>query len=335
MSLLKITRFFLSPELVPQPEWDGSTTTNASDLKLEWSNEPTFQFKVLRVSDDEVLYSTYGYVIVFEDQFLEVKTSMIQNYTIYGLAENAHDFLLGNKYTQTFYAVDAGNTIDGNSYDTHPFYQETRYHNGKPATAHGVYARNALGQEWFLRNHSLTYRTLGGSIDLYSLSGQKDNGSSSALQTIKQYQTGCVGTPAMQMFWTFGFHQSRWGYENISVMESVVQGYKDADIPLECMWNDLDIYVLYRDFTNAPWTFPAVPFRQWIEYLHPRDQYYVPIIDSNTYAPNPENESDAYAPWSRGAELETFVRDPTTGGFYYGDNLARQVVETPMGLLLY
>jgi hypothetical protein len=27
--------------------------------------------------------------------------------------------------------------------------------------------------------------------------------------------------------------QSRWGYQNISVMEDVVRGYKDADIPLE------------------------------------------------------------------------------------------------------
>jgi alpha-glucosidase len=103
-------------------------------------------------------------------------------------------------------------------------------------------------------------------------------------------------------------------------MESVVQGYKDAKIPLECMWNDLDIYVLYRDFTNAPETFPADTFRAWIESLHANNQYYVPIIDSNIYAPNPTNESDAYEPWSRGAELGTFIRDPTTGGFYYGDN---------------
>ena len=122
----------------------------------------------------------------------------------------------------------------------------------------------------------------------------------------------------MQQFWTYGFHQLRWGYQNISVMESVVQGYKDANIPLECMWNDLDIYDNYQDFTNADNTYPAGPFREWIESLHANNQYYVPIIDSNIYVPDPSNASDAYPPYSNGAELGTFIRDPTTGDFYIG-----------------
>lgn len=54
--------------------------------------------------------------------------------------------------------------------------------------------------------------------------------------------------------------------------------------------------------------------RQFVAGLHAAGQYYVPIVDSNIYAPNPENASDAYEPWSRGAELGTFIRDPTTGG---------------------
>lgn len=91
----------------------------------------------------------------------------------------------------------------------------------------------AHGQEWLLRNQTVTFRAIGGSIDLYFLSGQTEDGSSSALHTISQFQQQCIGLPAMQMFWTFGFHQTRWGYENISVMEDVVRGYRDANIPLE------------------------------------------------------------------------------------------------------
>jgi len=96
-------------------------------------------------------------------------------------------------------------------------YQEPRYNNGGNTTAHGMYARNAHGQEWLLRNRTITYRTLGGSFDLYFLSGQTPgDGSSSAQNTISQFISGCVGEPAMQQYWTFGFHQCQWGYQKIS-----------------------------------------------------------------------------------------------------------------------
>ena len=267
---------------------------------------------------------------------LELVTNMVSDYNVYGLgmmstvvhcylayppsAENIHDFLLGDNHTQTFYAVDAGNTVDGNVYGTYPFYQETRY-GGSATTSHGVYARNAHGQEWLLQTDTITYRTLGGSFDLYFLSGQgSDDGTSSALETIRQFQSGCVGFPAMQQFWTFGFHQCRWGYENISVVQSIVDGYREADIPLECMWNDIDIYQLYRDFTNDANTYPVPEFTKFIEGLHASGQHYVPIIDSNIYRPNPTNASDAYDVYQEGADQGTFIRNPSSGDFYTGDN---------------
>lgn len=62
---------------------------------------------------------------------------------MYGLAENIRDFRQGTNHTQTFYAVDAGNPVDGNAYGVIPFYQETRY-GSKGTTSHGVYARNGM-----------------------------------------------------------------------------------------------------------------------------------------------------------------------------------------------
>ena len=72
------TRYVLSPELVLAPSWDGNTTAKSSDLVLTWTNEPTFQFKVTRSSTGEELFSTYGSVIVYEDQFLEIRTNMVE-----------------------------------------------------------------------------------------------------------------------------------------------------------------------------------------------------------------------------------------------------------------
>jgi len=45
--------------------------------------------------------------------------------------------------------------------------------------------------------------------------------------------------------------QGRWGYTNISNLQEIVDGYAAADIPLETIWNDIDVYQLYRDFTNV------------------------------------------------------------------------------------
>ena len=71
------TQYMLPADLVGQPDWDGKTNANCSDLAFAWSNDPTFQFKVSRVSTGEELFSTYGHVIVFEDQFLELVTNMV------------------------------------------------------------------------------------------------------------------------------------------------------------------------------------------------------------------------------------------------------------------
>ena len=80
-----------------------------------------------------------------------------------------------------------------NIYGTHPMYLETRYNNDSDSLSHGVYARNAHGQEWLLRAENVTYRTLGGSFDFYFLSGPTPK------QVIAQYQSGIVGLPAMQV----------------------------------------------------------------------------------------------------------------------------------------
>lgn len=71
------TQYLVPADIVLQPGPDGETTGSTSDLAFEWINEPSFQFQVSRRSSGEVLFSTYGHVIVFEDQFIEVVTNMV------------------------------------------------------------------------------------------------------------------------------------------------------------------------------------------------------------------------------------------------------------------
>lgn len=96
--------------------------------------------------------------------------------------------------------------------------------------SHGVYLRNAHGQEILLRPSNITWRTIGGSIDLYFFSGPSQPAVTMA------YQQGAIGLPALQQYWAFGFHQCRWGYQNWSVVEEVVNTYEQFQIPLETIW---------------------------------------------------------------------------------------------------
>jgi len=206
------SQYILSPHLTPQPSTAPDSSKNASDLSFIWTNDPSFQFRVTRASSGEVLFDTYGHKLVFEDQFLELVTNMVPDYNIYGLAASIHGFRLGNNWTQTFwnaYNLDNDQEIDVNGHDTHPVYVETRYASAEgnassASTSHGVYARNAHGQDWLLRSDRVVYRTIGGSFDLYFLSGPTPK------EVIAQYHTGIVGTPGLQPYWALGFHQCRW-----------------------------------------------------------------------------------------------------------------------------
>jgi alpha-glucosidase len=71
------TQYLIPADIVLQPGQDGETTESTSDLAFEWSNDPSFQFQVSRTSSDEVLFSSYGHALVFEDQFIEVVTNMV------------------------------------------------------------------------------------------------------------------------------------------------------------------------------------------------------------------------------------------------------------------
>ena len=319
--------FILGGDFVDLPMWDGHTSRSTSDLQFTWTNEPTFQFAVSR-RDGEVLFSTFGHVMVYEDQFLELVANMVDDYNVYGLAESIHNLRLGTNRTQTLFNADTANIIDGNSYGSHPFYQETRYWPDKSSTAHGVYARNAHGQEWLLREKTLTYRAIGGSFDFYFFSGQKSDTagtakcSSTALEVFRQYQRGCVGLPAMQMLWTFGFHQCHWGWSSINELKDVVSNYSAAGIPLESIWNDIDVYDRARIFTNDPVGYPSHELHEFVQYLHSRGQHYVAIQDANVYFPDPGDASDvaSYPAFTRGKEMGVFIRDGVTGNFYVGEN---------------
>ncbi|KAK2010371.1 family 31 glycosyl hydrolase [Colletotrichum eremochloae] len=326
------TWFILPEQLVPKPAADGKASSDGSDSDLEfkWSNEPTFGFKVSRKSTGDVLFTTVGTRLVFEDQFFEFASPLPKNYNVYGLGEVIHGFKLGNNLTRTIYAADAGDPIDGNIYGSHPVYLDTRYYqvdaDSKEAVyvaeatdknaeyksfTHGIFLRNAHAQEILLRESNITWRGLGGTIDLHFYAGP------TADAVIKSYQKTTVGLPVMQQYWTFGFHQCRWGYKSWDNLQEVVDEFSKFKIPLETIWADIDYMNQYRDFENDQNSWGYEDAARFLGNLHKNGQHFVPIVDSAIYAPNPKNASDAYATFERGIDADAFMLNPD-GSPYIG-----------------
>jgi alpha-glucosidase len=110
------TQYLIPPGVVTKPGVEESNVV--SDLRFSWTNEPSFGFAVTRKSTKDILFSTKGKKLVFENQFIEFASSLPENYNLYGLGETVHGFRLGNNYTKTYYAADAGATVD--MYGTSP-----------------------------------------------------------------------------------------------------------------------------------------------------------------------------------------------------------------------
>ncbi|KAK0735029.1 glycosyl hydrolases family 31-domain-containing protein [Lasiosphaeria miniovina] len=323
------TWFILPDALFPEPTERRPPHESNSHIVVSWENEPSFSFTVRRQETDDILFTTKGSVIVYEDQFIEFGSALPKNYNLYGLGEVIHGFRLGNNLTRTLFAADVGDVIDSNIYGNHPVYLDTRYFiSGESGEltyipeptdknaqyvsyTHGVFLRNAHAQEILLQPSNITWRALGGSIDLHFYNGP------TAKDVMKSYQFSEIGLPAMQQYWTLGYHQCRWGYDNWTALQDVVDNFAKFDIPLETIWTDIDYMKEYRDFENDPVRFGYDKGAEFLSKLHANKQHYVPIVDSAIYAPNPGDSGDEYQPFTRGVDADAFVLNPD-GSIYYG-----------------
>lgn len=104
--------YFLNGDVVPRPKASPNASAAYSDLALEWSNEPSFNFKATRKATGDVLFNTEGSVLVYENQFIEFVTSLPEDYNIYGLGEHFQQLRILHNATLTAYGSDNGNPID-------------------------------------------------------------------------------------------------------------------------------------------------------------------------------------------------------------------------------
>ncbi|KAF2743398.1 glycoside hydrolase family 31 protein, partial [Sporormia fimetaria CBS 119925] len=277
--------------VLPRPGGTVCGEETLLDVALE---EEPFSFTVKRKSNDEVLFTTKGSNIIFESQYVRLRTSLPENPSLYGLGEHTDSLRLPtSNYVRTLWARDAGAVPqNSNLYGTHPVYYE---HRAGSDQTHGVLQLNSNGMDIKINNDSgqyLEYNMLGGVIDLYFMAGP------TPFDVSKQY-SGISQKAAMMPYWGFGFHQCRFGYSSVEEVAAVVANYSAAKIPLETMWTDIDYMDEFKVFTLGP-KFPLNKMRDLVEELHSNGQHYIVMVD-------PAVAYQDYPAFNNGVDSDVFL----------------------------
>jgi alpha-glucosidase (family GH31 glycosyl hydrolase) len=97
--------------------------------------------------------------------------------------------------------------------------------------AFGVFIFNSNAQDYkldeFENDQSMvTYRTIGGILDIFFFAGPRPE------DVIRQYQS-VIGYPFMPPYWALGFQLCRYGYDTLDNMKAAMQRTLNGNIPID------------------------------------------------------------------------------------------------------
>ncbi|CAG9982075.1 unnamed protein product [Clonostachys byssicola] len=268
----KANQVYQIPESVfPRP--DSKSSPDSNTLKFDYEESP-FSFRVSRRDGEEVLFDTSAASLIFESQYVRLRTKLPEDPYLYGLGEHTDDFRLSTtNYSRTLWNQDSyGVPEDSNLYGSQPLYLEHR-----ESGSHGVFLLNSNGMDVMIDNNQedgqfLEYNTLGGVLDFWFFAGPSPS------EVTKQYAE-VAGLPTFAPYWGLGFHQCRYGYQDAFAVAEVIYNYSQANIPLETMWTDIDYMDGRTIFTTDPERYPVGKLRSIVSYLHERNQHYIVMVD--------------------------------------------------------
>lgn len=270
-------------------------------------DEDPFSLSILRKSTKEVVFSSVDMDIILRNNYAEIST-VIPSENLFGLGERTTNFKIKSGI-YTMYNKDIyGELEDGKGrgiqrYGSHPMYL-MREKSGK---YHISYLRNSLPMDVIV-NHDdsiVTYKIAGGILDFTFFFG--DENPENVIKTYHKY----LGGYSMPPFWSFGFHQSRWGYDNVKMFEEVLTKYKQLNLPLDVIWNDIDYMIDHQSFTVDTNRFNLEEFRNLMN-LHKKK--YVMISE-----PTIGIKWDKFEYLKKGIELDIFIKNEK------GQNLLNRV----------
>ncbi|XP_051856089.1 maltase-glucoamylase [Antechinus flavipes] len=269
----------------------GNAANNLNyDVNIE---KESFSIKVIRKSNNRVLFDTSIGPLLFAQQYLQLSIKL-PSANVYGLGEHVHQEYRHDMAWKTWPIFSRDNTPnDGmtNLYGAQTFFLCLEDTSG---LSFGVFLMNSNAMEVALQPApAITYRITGGVLDFYVFLGNTPE------EVVREYLE-LIGRPLLPSYWTLGFHLSRWVYGGLDGMKKVVERNRAAQLPCDVQYSDIDYMDEKKDFTYDKVLFRGLP--EFAEDLHNHGQKYVIIMD-----PAIASDSPNYGPYVRGSDMKIWV----------------------------
>ena len=253
-----------------------SNTSQDSFFSLNLVNNSdifTFELK----NERGTFYTFSSDMFLYCDRYINFE-SILTSQDIYGFGERGHELKLGQGI-YTIWPNDTGGIQED------PGLGGRNGYSHQPVGLHRTNIENVWLGFVFLNSNaqdvvitykddktSLQHRTIGGVIDYYVIVGESPV---EVVHTIYKL----LGKPFLPPYWAVGFHQSRYGYNNIETFKSVYNNYSENEIPLDTMWIDIDSYNNYQVFSVNNETFPGLGDFINNTIKNQDHRHFIPIID--------------------------------------------------------
>ncbi|KRZ55088.1 Serine/threonine-protein kinase mig-15 [Trichinella nativa] len=266
-------------------------------------DQDPFGFAIVRNKTGRVLIDSRnlpGFTLAEQYSQLAFK---VPSEDLYGLGENVHEQLKHNFQWRRWTMMASDHPPEGspsNLYGVHPFYLCMEDEEGN---AHGVFIFNTHAMDVTLQPDPsvVTFRTIGGPLQLFVMLGP------TPAQVVSQYLT-LVGNPNFPPYWSLGFHLSRFGYKNLTMLAEVVERNRNANIPQDGQFLDIDYMKNRMDFVVDDDNFKNL--NNFVDQLHQQYQMkLIPIIDPGI----PSQPEQPYEPVEHGLKMDIFIKDANTG----------------------
>ncbi len=118
---------------------------------------------------------------------------------------------------------------------------------------------------------TVTVTVAPGGFNVYILEGE------SLRQIVREFRHA-IGRSYIPPRWAFGYGQSRWGYMCSDDVRQVVKQHREAGVPLDSVYLDIDYMERFKDFTVDEGKFPEFP--AFVREMKAQNIHLVPIIDA-------------------------------------------------------